>query len=220
MGAGKIGFLVLGLFLGASCKNEASKSAPASASEKSVPPKAESTYVPPPNNPSPFASPALPEMGKETTCPSEKFLVAGYCLDLIEMQVFTKGESEFYAFGNDCKTTLEACGVPKDYVFKEVRLRALSSPPEALKTVLSSIEALVKNETVVFTTSAGESVTKVKNEGYSSKGFVAWLLPYPAGEGKQMVRFEKENLFRFGLTGYSPGESFLGNSLGYALDPK
>ena len=218
MGSGKVYLFCLGLGLWVGCKNETVQSKPGSASQKVDPPKTQSTYVPPTNS-SPFAPASMPEVGKETTCPKEKLLVAGYCIDLVEMQAFSKGDSEFYAFGNLCKTSPDSCGVPKDYVFKEVRLRAIDNPPEALKTVLAGIEALVKNDIVVFTTSAGESVTKVKNEGYTSKGIVAWLSPFPAGEGKQMVRFEKENSFRFGLTGYGPGEGYLGSSLGYALEP-
>jgi len=212
-------FLVWGFLFLVSCKNDGLESKPDSASHRSPEPKTNSTYVPVASQ-SPFAGPSVPDMGKETTCSGNKILVAGYCVDLVDFQVFSKGESEFYGFGDSCKSNLDACGVPAGFVFKETRFRTLINPPEALKSLLSGIEALVKNETVIFTTSASEAAFKVKNEGFTSKGFVAWLLPFPADQGKQMVRFDKDGVYRYGLTGYSPGEAYLGTSLGYVLAPK
>ena len=219
MGSIFLSSLFLSSFFLVSCKNESIESKPQTANQISSPAKATSTYVPVPNQ-SPFTGPSLPVLGKETACTANKILVAGYCIDLVDLQVFSKGDAEFYAFGNSCKTSPEDCVVPAGFVFKETRLRTLINPPEALKSLLSGIEELVKNETIVFTTSASESAAKVKKEGFTSKGFVAWLLPFPAEEGKQMVRFEKEGAYRYGITGYAPGEAFLGESLGYALAPK
>ncbi|MEI8027350.1 MAG: hypothetical protein WCI18_13460 [Pseudomonadota bacterium] len=219
MGSIFLSSLFLGSFFLVSCKNDSIESKPEATSVKNSPDKKTSTYVPVASQ-SPFTGPSMPDLGKETTCATNKLLVAGYCLDLVDFQVFSKGEAEFYTFGDSCKTNLESCGVPAGFVFKETRFRTLINPPEALKTLLSGIEELVKNDTIVFTTSASESAAKVKNEGFTSKGFVAWLLPFPADDGKQMVRFEKEGAYRYGLTGYSPGEAFLGTSLGYASAPK
>ncbi len=219
MGSIFLSSLFLGSLLLVSCKNDSIESKPEATNVKNSPSRSTSTYVPVASQ-SPFTGPTLPELGKETTCSTNKFLVAGYCIELADFQVFSKGEAEFYAFGDSCKTNLESCSVPAGFVFKETRFRTLINPPEALRTVLSGIEELVKNETIIFTTSASESAAKVKNEGFTSKGLVAWLLPFPAGEGKQMVRFEKEGTYRYGITGYTPGEAFLGASLGYALDPK
>lgn len=219
MGSIFLSSLFFGSFFLVSCKNESIESKPEATNVKSSPAKTTSTYVPVANQ-SPFTGPSMPDLGKETSCAINKLLVAGYCIDLVDFQVFSKGEAEFYAFGNSCKNNLESCGVPAGFAFKEIRFRTLINPPEALKTLLSGIEELVKNETIIFTTSASESAANVKNEGFTSKGFVAWLLPFPADEGKQMVRFEKEGTYRYGHSGYAPGEGFLGTSLGYVLAPK
>ncbi len=157
-----------------------------------------------------------PELGSDKTCDKNHQLISGYCVELANLNVFSNGSAEFYGIGEACKATPSSCDVPETFTFKESRLRVLVNPPEALKEFLTPLDAAVKGSQFILTVSPGEIQSKVALDGFVAKGTIAYLLPFPVGDGKKLVRFESADAYRYALSGYDPGEGFMGSSLGYA----
>jgi hypothetical protein len=208
----KIGVLVIG----SGCKFDSGSS-----SSSKVAPVHSTAPVASDYNPQAIASPLkttgkAPELGSEKTCDKNHQLISGYCVELANLNVFSNGTAEFYGIGEACKTTPSSCDVPESFTFKESRLRVLVNPPEALKEFLTPLDGAVKGSQLILTVSPGEIQSKVAVDGFVAKGVIAYLLPFPVGDGKKLVRFESSDAYRYGLSGYDPGEGFIGSSLGYA----
>ncbi len=209
-------FIVLGhLFLGSGCKFESGSSTTKVTPVHSTAPVA-SSY-----DPQSVASPLKtsgkpPELGKETSCDKSHQLISGFCVELADLNVFSDGVNEFYGIGENCKTAPTSCDVPDKFTFKESRLRLLINPPDALKEYLAPLEAAVKGNQIILTVSPLEIQSKVATDKFVAKGIIAYLLPFPVGDGKKIIRYESTEIYRYGLSGYEPGEGYIGSSLGYA----